>query len=236
MKKLSLFCAIGVFAGLVLFAGGCAGGCGEEPSSSSGGGAGDGKGGVGPSSKGGSGGEVSGMSENAKAKPGDMKGNSRFDSAKKGARKGTALEQAAETSGEGGEPIHGPRFKTVALADLPATLKAEAISRRSLVFERAPNCSACDLAEPAVAQTADVEFESYDFFRVDLGDVQLTTSTTLPIFLMYKGSAQTSQRAGLPFARETTVDGLEGESAYRKRLRRWLRDALIQRDLNFGKR
>lgn len=234
MKKLSLLCAAGVFTGLILFAGGCAGGCGEEPSSSSGGGPGDGKGGVGPSGKGASGGEVSGMSENAKAKPGDMKSDSRFDTAKKGAKKGTALEQAAETAAPG-ESIHGPRFKNVAPADLPATLKGEAISRRSLVFERAPNCSACDLAEPAVAQTADVEFESYDFFRVDLGDVRLTTSTTLPIFLMYKGSAQTSQRAGLPFPREKTVDGLEGESAYRKRLRRWLRDALIQRDLNFGK-
>lgn len=231
MKNLPLLCAAALLAGLAAIGSGCAGGCGEEPkeSSSSGGG------GTGPSGSTMGGGQV-GVKDDNKKIGGDAS-RSGFDAARKGESL-TSKEKAGALAREGdaGKP-RARGLRDVAPSELSPALNATPSSRRTLVFERKPGCEDCELAEPAVARIALDYGDDYDFYRVDLGDVHLTTSTSLPIFLMYKGGAQTSRLAGLPFKRETRVDGtIEDAASYQKRLRRWLRDALTQKNLNFAKR
>jgi hypothetical protein len=59
----------------------------------------------------------------------------------------------------------------------------------------------------------------------------------LPAFAIYESGRATSVLQGLPFPRDVDAKGAYKETLgeYQARLQHWFRDALIQRNLQFGR-
>lgn len=107
----------------------------------------------------------------------------------------------------------------------------------ALVMVSKPDCADCASAGAAV-KSLETKFPDWTFRRLDGTAGEAPTllppglKPSFPIFLTYEGGKDTSRLEGLPFPRVAD----EPEADYRKRLQRWFRDALTQRNLGFNKR
>lgn len=224
-SPLSTFLAALFFFVLLPLMPGCAGGCGDEPSSSKDSSAQGGGPGAGEPSKGGGGGA--------------QKVGSRFDTSGKKSTS-TALGQLGETEEQSRESAR--TLKKVSPAEFKNTVLRTGTT--AFLMVSGANCEDCDTILPVLATLTPQFRDSFQFFQFD-GDAVGASGmlpagmslTPLPGFAMYRDGKVTSLLQGLPFPMQVGPDGKPRESKeqFQARLMRWFRDALTTKNLNFSK-
>lgn len=171
---------------------------------------------------------------------GTVSAASRFDTASAGAASKSAAEQLQETVGKASEKLAGPQlifdvtpdgYSRVLQAKVPA-----------LVIVSGPGCADCETVLPSLRTVSKEKRGKIEFYKIDStalgasGVLPAGMLQPLPGFILYEGGKVVTSRKGLPFARETgRKDRPDEEVAeYQRRLYRWFRDALTQRNLGFG--
>lgn len=115
--------------------------------------------------------------------------------------------------------------------------KIDKSKERALVLAANTPCPGCDTAASALRGLAP-EFPQWRLYRLDVSVA--TNAAKLPkgmaqqqppVMVMYENGKDYSRLSGMPFPR---IDK-ETDSEYQARVTRWLRDALTQKTLSFGK-
>jgi hypothetical protein len=99
-----------------------------------------------------------------------------------------------------------------------------------LVFVTRADCEDCALARPVLRGLAS-DFPTWAFFSAE-GLPNVDKPPKPPTFVIYEKGAVASDRQGLPFPRSAG----ELDADYQKRLSRWFRDALTQKNFKLAKR
>jgi len=184
-------------------------------------------------------GTVDNVRENAKTRGPNPEG-SRFDTAGSHGSSNDAADQAQEAAGQQPQKLAGPQ--TIFDVDPPGFSRVLKSTPPSLVIVYAPECKDCGVVMPALRTLSQELRGQFEFYRIDAtavgasGVLPAGTLQPTPAFVLYQGGKPISSRAGLPFAREAAQKDRPEEPLpeYQRRLYRWFRDALTQKNLKFG--
>jgi hypothetical protein len=240
MPKKIAFLLLGVTLGAWSCGGG---GCGEEPHAAT---AAAEKATDGRASGGSAGGAAvgGGAPSASEEKPKSNPDGSRFDTAGAQGSSTGASDQAREAAHEGEgakkfQKLAGPQ--TIFDVDPPGFSRVLSSQAPALVIVAGGECADCALAMPALRTLSRELRGKWEFYRIDpsaVGASGVLPAGTIqpPSFIIYDGGKPASSRAGLPFARELAAKDRPEEPLedYQRRLYRWFRDALTQKNLKFG--